>query len=376
MEFVGQWAMATWQVLLEAGPWLVAGFFGAGLIHVFLPAATVVKHLGKPGLTGVWKAALLGAPLPLCSCSVIPVASAIRRQGASRGATASFLISTPETGVDSIALSYALLGPVLAIVRPIAALVTAFVAGALINPFGGAPETPETPAPPSPPAGGGSCCHAKKAVAAEAAVVAPRRSFSATLAETVRYGFGDMFANLAHWLVLGFVLSGLVSALFPPDFLERTIGAGWGAMLLMLVIGLPLYVCATASTPLAAALIAKGLSPGAALVFLLVGPATNVATMLIMGRDLGRRSLVIYLLSIGVVALAFGVATNRLWGALPVGSGLPEHNHAVPTAVAWTGALLLIVLMLNGLRLRWLRRPAMHAEGTPAQAAPSCCKTH
>ncbi|HOW71886.1 MAG TPA: SO_0444 family Cu/Zn efflux transporter [Phycisphaerae bacterium] len=350
MAFVVEWATATWEVFLQAGPWLFFGFLAAGVIHALVPVGQVTRHLGKPGLGGVIKAALVGAPLPLCSCSVIPVASSIRRQGASRGATASFLISTPETGVDSIAISYALLGPFMAVVRPIAALATAVFAGWLIDRSDrsgndSAQRVSPSQASPKP------CCHH---CSSEASVDAGERvGLFGRAGVAVRYGFVEMFADLAHWLVLGFVLAGLVSAVVPPGSLERYIGSGWTAMLIMLAIGMPMYVCATSSTPIAAALIAKGLSPGAALVFLLVGPATNMTTMVIVGRQLGRRSLAIYIASIAVVAILFGLGTDALLSSAPVAqAAVVHHSHHESGLAGWPFAIVLLLFIINGLRLR------------------------
>lgn len=397
MAFLTDWIQQIWQVFLEAGPWLVVGFLVAGVIHVLVPVDKVTRHLGKPGLGGILKAALVGAPLPLCSCSVIPVASAIRRQGASRGATASFLISTPETGVDSIALSYAMLGPVMAIIRPLAAVMTAILTGLAINRWGEAEsqspvETAASmPGHGSPP--GRSCCestapgHGQARPAAGCCSTTTSHSSAAhehgLLARigrgsvsAVRYGYGRMFEDLAHWLILGFVLAGLVSAMFPPDFIERHVGTGPWALLLMLVIGLPMYVCATASTPVAAALILKGLSPGAALVFLLVGPATNAATMVIVARELGRRSLVLYLAGIAVVALFFGWATDYLIGLQPsLAASIHQHVHGESSESTWPLAAVLALLILNGLRMRIARRLAA-ARATRLAAAPAhaCCE--
>jgi uncharacterized membrane protein YraQ (UPF0718 family) len=344
MDFLIRWAVEAWAVLMEAAPWLVGGFVLAGAVHVLLPARWAITHLGQPGWSSVVKASLLGVPLPLCSCSVIPVASSIRRRGASRGATASFLVSTPESGVDSIAISYALLGPFLAVVRPLAAFATAITAGSLIHWFGPRERLAAASQPAESSCG---CCCGDGPPPAEKAF--------ARLAGALRYGLVDMFADLSHWLLLGFVLAGLAGALFPPQFLERHVGTGLGAMLLMAFVGLPVYVCATSSTPFAAALIAKGLSPGAALVFLLVGPATNLATMLIVGRDLGRRSLVVYLLTIVVVAVLFGLATDALVEAAPALGTVALHEHDSAGTLTVIFAMLLAALMVNGLRLRFFQ---------------------
>ncbi len=345
--FFADWVGQTWALVLAGGPWLLGGFLLAGAIHALIPVDRISHHLGRPGWTGIVKASLIGIPLPLCSCSVIPVASSIRKQGATRGAFVSFLVSTPETGVDSIAISYALLGPVLTVVRPLAALVTALAAGFLVDRFGagmdsteGGGEQPQSSGEPCPDACG--CSGEDRKSARPGKLVA-----------ALRYGLVDMFADLSAYLIAGFLLAGLVSALIPEGFLERYAGGGLTAMLVMLVVGLPLYVCATSSTPVAAALIASGLGPGAALVFLLVGPATNVATMLIVLRDVGRRGLIIYLATIMIVALAFGFATEfavDAWSVVPSGEAAPGCDP--PTIVAWASAIALALLALNGLRTR------------------------
>ena len=338
------WLTQTWGMTLEAAPWLLGGFVLAGVIYVLLPVETVTRHLGKPGVGGVLKASLVGVPLPLCSCSVIPVAASLRKQGAGRGAFVSFLISTPETGVDSIAISYALLGPLLAVVRPAAAFLTALTAGLLVDTTAEAVPTTES----ANAAGAGeSCC--RSGGCPEEPVAEPKRKLIAVL----QYGLVDLFVDLSPWLLSGFVLAGLVAALLPAGFFERHVGSGAGAMVLMLLVGLPFYVCATASTPIAAAFIARGLSPGAALVFLLVGPATNIATMLVVGRDVGRRGLAIYLVTIAVFAVLFGLGINLVAESVPVTlSGLPDGTHHHVSAWAWPPAIALILLTLNGLRVR------------------------
>ena len=332
-------------MVLEAAPWLMAGFVLAGAVYVLLPRDKVVSQLGRPGLAGVLKATLVGIPLPLCSCSVVPVASSIRKQGASRGATASFLISMPETGLDSIAISYALLGPVLAVARPLAAFFTSVVAGLLIDvqdkdfPVDRHGDTLED-------ATDCTTCSCEEG-RAEPSTVAMK------VITAIRYGLGDLFEDLSHWLVLGFLLAGLMTALVPARFFEETVGTGIGAMPLMLAAGLPLYVCATSSTPVAAALIAKGLSPGAALVFLLVGPATNIATMVVVSRELGFRSLAIYVVSIAVIAVASGLALDAGLGAISgVAGELQSDTHGGITTMSWLAAIALMLLLANGLRHR------------------------
>ena len=344
LPFLTTWLSEVWLITLEAAPWLLGGFVLAGVISVLVPVEILTRHVGKPGAGSVVKASLIGIPLPLCSCSVIPVASSFRKQGASRGAFVSFLISTPETGVDSIAISYALLGPVLAVVRPIAAFVTALTAGLLVDRSTG-PSPSDADAVEAPEAD--SCCCSCDG-ADEAKSAPPSK-----VASILRYGLVDLFKDLSPYLIGGFVLAGLVAAALPPGFLERHVGAGPAAMFLMLAVGLPLYVCATSSTPVAAALIAHGLSPGAALVFLLVGPATNIATMLIVHRDVGRSGLAIYLGTIAVFAVLFGLAIDFLLQSVPLAqSGLPTCGAHHASTWTWLPGLALILLTLNGLRLR------------------------
>ncbi len=351
-DFALLWAQETWDILLESAPWLMGGFLLAGLLHVLVPIATISRHLGRPGWAGVLKASLVGIPLPLCSCSVIPVATSIRRQGASRGAFAGFLVSTPETGVDSIMLTYALLGPVLAVVRPVAAFVSAVTVGILVGDDKPEPQANGSALPTLQPAaasGEPSCCCSSE----EPEAAAPRNR----LAQAAHYGLVEMMADLSPWLFTGFLLAGLAGAAIPDGFLERNVGSGIGAMLLMLVVGLPLYVCATSSTPVAAALIARGLSPGAALVFLLAGPATNLTTMLVVSRDLGRRGLMVYITTIAVVAVAFGWLVDRgLRGWLPQITEAPQIAHDHSPTLAFPLALLFAVLLFNGLRVRIRRK--------------------
>jgi len=350
IQWLSLWWTGVWQLLTDSAFWLLAGFGVAGFVYVLLPIEKLTKHLGGSNFSSVVKAAAIGVPLPLCSCSVIPVASSLRKNGAGKGAFLSFLISTPETGADSIAISYALLGPVLAVARPLAAAVTALIAGVLINSRSDAEVPPagdtESDANSSEDA---SCCSGDSCHAATPPAEDGRPRWLAA----VHYGFVEMIADLAPWLVAGFALAGLASALMPAGFLERHVGAGPLALLLMLLVGLPLYVCATSSTPIAAALIAKGLSPGAALVFLLAGPATNVATMMIVLKHAGRWGVGIYLGAISVVAVGTGWLIDS-FGLAALGGG---SHHAGGTDLAVgpvdaTAAIVMLLLIANGLRLR------------------------
>ncbi len=328
IQFFQDWGSAVISMILEAGPFLLLGLFVAGLLKALLPAAAITKHLGGNDLRSVALATLIGAPLPLCSCSVIPTAVELRKKGASKGATTAFLISTPETGVDSIGVTWALIDPLMTLARPLAAIVTAFGAGAIVNFLerrgwlkdvstdSVAPasdccdDTASCAAPVLDEHGHGDAHghdHGHDHEHARAETAAPaRRSVLGVLREAVGYGLGPLLEDLTPWFVLGFLLSGLITVLVPENFFGDVIPPGLWAMLLMLALSVPMYICASASTPVAAALMAKGLDPGAALVFMLAGPATNIATILVVGRFLGWRSLAAYLASIVAGSLLFG----------------------------------------------------------------------
>lgn len=337
-----QFLEAFWQITLDTSFWLLVGFLLAGVIHVTLRPELVRKLLNEPGSTSVFKAAALGVPLPLCSCSVIPVATALRRSGASSGATASFLIGTPEIGIDSFLLSYGLLGLPLAILRAVAAFISSIVAGLSIDTIdrwsNRLPAT-QQPAEVSPC---GSCCHASRD--SKQGVVDPSDKVSLLskdgIARVLHYGFIVVMGDLAGVLFVGLTLAAVVTAYLPPSIFESLQLSTLVSGLVVLLVSLPLYVCATASTPLAAALVEKGLDPGAAVLFLLAGPATNVTTMLFVYRELGGRSLALYLASITAVAviaawLANTFAIFQLSAAnRPAGSihhiDTAEHHHLLP----------------------------------------------
>lgn len=358
LNFLTAFADNTWDLVAEMAPYLLFGFAVAGVLHVLIRREFVQRWLGKPGLGGVVKASVLGVPMPLCSCSVIPVAASLRRSGATRGATASFLSSTPQTGVDSILATYALLGGVFTAVRVLVAFVCGIVAGYLIELFcrndneakGNAKSetfTPSTSGPMSPPSPNNqqpkSCCASKES--------APKRS----PVEALRYGFITLPADLANALILGLVLAGLVTTLMPDDLLTGSLSTGPLAFLLATAISLPLYVCATASIPMAFALLAAGLSPGAVLVFLITGPATNTATIATVWKMLGRRATAIYLLSLLVISWLAGWAFNAALDRELAAEG--AHHHEALQAEIWQhgSGVLLIALLLFSI---WIsRRP-------------------
>lgn len=345
----------TFELAAETAPFLFVGFFAAGLLKVFVPTDFIKGHLGGEGLGAITKASLLGIPLPLCSCSVIPTAAGLRQAGAGRGPTTSFLISTPETGVDSISVTWGLFDPLMTLARPVVSFLTAVVTGILVALFGGPDNSKEEADLVSE-----SCCSKDPEPCCDSdekgTVAEPSK-----LRVALRYGFVTLIDDLALWLLIGFLLSGLVAALVPASFFTDTVPSGLWGMLLMMLVGTPLYICATSSTPIAAALVAKGLAPGAALVFLLVGPATNATTLLVVSRIIGRRAVFIYLLGIVLSALAAGFFIDWLYAVLEI--DLTRHVAEVmahePSSFAQVmGALLLVLLAASLIRQHQKRKSA------------------
>ncbi len=345
----------TVGVFLDASMYVLLGLLAAGLLHAFCPAEKIMRGLGPDTLRSVVRAALLGIPLPLCSCAVIPTAIAIHRKGASKGATISFLISTPETGADSITLSFAVLDPLISAFRPLAALCTAIIAGVLENVLGGSRNASKGAV-----RGAGDdstpcdCGHCGEHAPAPPIGLLGRARIAA------EYGYGELLTDLAPWLAIGLFLAGLVGAAVPKGFFEEYAGTGLLAMLAILGVSMPLYICATASTPLAAMLVAKGLSPGAALVLLLAGPATNVATIFMVSQYLGRRSVLIYLTSIGVVSIALGLLLNWLYAVigLEASGSTWKGGELLPFPARVSCALILLILLVRG-TARHLRPPRL-----------------
>jgi len=325
-----------WDLVVESAPWLLLGYLLAGVIKQVIPSEWVHKQMAKPGFVSIAKGAFIGAPLPLCSCGVIPAALAVRKAGASKGATSSFLVATPETGVDSISFSFAVLGPIFAIARPIAALISAITAGVLVNSFDREESAPLEAKAES------SCCHSKQQTQA-----VDEPPLSEKLVGAVQYGYGRMISDTAKWLVIGLVAAALITAAVPQSFFLQW-GDGLLAMVIMVIVGLPMYICATASTPVAAGFLFAGISPGAALVFMLTGPATNIATMGVIKEHLGMRSLIAYMLGVIVMAILCGLLLNQLYDfyGWPLQLSMMEHGESYPL---WrqAAAILLSALVLR-----------------------------
>ncbi len=370
-EFFLQVLSETWNIFKQASVFLLFGFLIAGVLAVLVPEKALSKLFRAGKVKSVLWASTIGAPLPLCSCGVLPAALGLRRQGATPGATVAFLIATPETGADSIGLTYALMDPITTVARPLTAVSTAITAGVATNLFG-TPKTPdhrETQAPPSPgeleshthsPDVNSGELHAHHHAAEPASgpnaqqglIAADGAGVWHSVRRIHHYAFRQLLDDIGYWIVLGIILSAIVAAALPPAFIERYLGNELASMLVMLLIGIPIYVCASEATPLAAVLVMKGLNPGAALVFLLAGPATNIGSMVLLLKFLGARVLAIYLGSIVVVALLAGFALNwiyRAWAIDPRAT-FGAATAFLPESVKVAGALLLIVLLVLSMR--------------------------
>ena len=303
-----------WGTVAEMSPYLLFGFFMAGILSVLVSQRLVEKHLGGKGLWPLFKASLFGIPLPLCSCSVIPVSMSLRKHGASKGATISFLLSTPQTGVDSIFVTLSLLGSVFAVFRPLVALVTGLVGGVLVDVFDRGRKNEEL----TPSECTDECCTAGTA--------------SSRVIRGLKYGFVTLPRDIGKAMLVGLVIAALISTVVPDDFFaEKLLGTGIFAMVVMMFLGIPVYVCATASVPIAAVLISKGLTAGAVLVFLITGPATNAAGLTTIWKVLGWRTVVAYLFTVVICALGSGLLLDMIFPKL--GSTVQAHVHQMEPSV-------------------------------------------
>jgi uncharacterized membrane protein YraQ (UPF0718 family) len=361
--------LQSWNILVESSVFILFGLLVSGLLRVFLNPGSVSRHLGQGRFKSVFKASLMGIPIPLCSCGVLPAAAALKKQGANNGAVTSFLISTPESGVDSIAITYALMDPIMTVVRPVAAFVTAFAAGISENLIG----KPDTTRPIVPdlscPVDG--CCDGQNC---SPEVHRNHHSFTEKTKAGFRFAFTDVWGDLAVWFLFGLLLSGIITVLIPESVFSRYMGGGFGSMLIMLGVGIPVYICATASTPIAATLILQGVSPGAALVFLMTGPATNVTSLTVLTRVLGRRATAIYLFAIAICAVGFGLLVDWIYSAMNISARavVGQAGEAIPHAVGLVGAVLILILSVQPvwrfIRSRFVRSRTTTAEPLTADS--------
>ncbi len=326
-DFAKNLIVDFWYTAAEMSPYLLFGFFVAGILSVFVSQPFVEKHLGGRGVWPLVKASLFGVPLPLCSCGVIPVSISLHKHGASKGSTISFLLSTPQTGIDSIFATLSLLGPIFAIFRPVAAFITGVFGGTLVNVFDKNKEDSNRPVDPCTD----ECCNGSHK--------------TSKLIKGLKYGFLTLPRDIGKAMLIGLVIAACISALVPDDlFAEKLLGTGIFAMVVMMFLGIPVYVCATASIPVAAALILKGLTPGAALVFLITGPATNAAAFTTIWKAVGGRTAIIYLFTVAVSALGAGILLDMIFPEL--GPSVRTHLHQMqPSVLGHISAVVLLAVL-------------------------------
>lgn len=345
MSYITTFFEAIINIFNEMSPYLLLGFLIAGIMHAFVPNGWYSKYLSGNNFRSVFNAALFGIPLPLCSCGVIPTAMSLRREGASKSSVISFLIATPQTGVDSIFATYSLMGLPFAIVRPIAALVTAVLGGVFV---------------------GHNLKDEDKNDATQKAHEQSRNfseheqlSFIQRVKGALRFAFIEMMEDIGKWLVVGLIIAGLITALVPDSWFAIFRDNTLMSMLLVLSISIPMYVCATGSIPIAVALMIKGLTPGSALVLLMAGPAANAASILVINKVLGRRTLVLYLIAITVGALAFGCGIDLLLPREWFTQTLVEMKACCHEEAGWFSWLCsgtLLLLLLNVLRMHFMHQ--------------------
>ena len=315
-----------WATVAEMSPYLLFGFFVAGVLSVLVSQSLVERHLGGRGVWPLLKASIFGVPLPLCSCGVIPVSMSLHKHGASKGSTVAFLLSTPQTGVDSIFVTFSLLGPIFAVFRPVAALITGIVGGTFVDIFEKTDNSEEHPREKCTD----ECCNNPKK--------------TGKIVRGLKYGFVTLPRDIGKAMIVGLVIAAFISALVPDGFFAEYLGTGIFAIVVMMFLGIPVYVCATASVPVAAALIMKGLTPGAALVFLMTGPATNAASFFTIWKVLGRKTALIYLATVAGCALLGGILLD--WFVEGVNfEVVMRHGWMLPDIIKYASAIVLLAIV-------------------------------
>jgi len=320
--------LEIWNLLLIISPYLLFGFLFAGFLSVIISQELIEKNLGNnQGLFSIFKAALFGVPLPLCSCSVIPVSASLKKHGASKGAVTSFLFSTPQTGIDSIMVTYGMLGPIVALVRPLTALLTGILCGSIVYWFDQEYDNIDT-----------EDCHDECC----------EPLHQSAIKRILNYSFITLPKDIIKPLMVGIIIAALINIYLPITIIDNFVGEGFLSMIIMIIIGLPLYVCATASIPIALAMMSKGVTLGAALVFLMVGPATNTTSITTMMKILGKKSTIITICSLVIISLCFGMLVDSL--ALSVPNILNNnHTHSHTSIVNIISAIFMTMIALNTL---------------------------
>lgn len=349
--------LETYRLFIEISPYLILGFFFAGLLHTVLGEKYIKKHFARSGVWSTIKAAVFGIPLPICSCGVIPLAEAMRRDGASKSSTMTFLVSTPSSGVDSIFATYALMGPIFAIFRPIASFFSGIMVGVVTH-FGGGKKENEK-------------------LASREKEVNNTKLAKKSFGQAFNYGFVVIPAEIARWLIIGVIVGGAISSIVPADFGSKYLSAPLLNYVMILLISIPIYVCATGSIPIAASLIAKGVLPGAALAFLIAGPATNTVTISFVYKRMGKRVTALYILSIIVVSIAAGLIFDLIWKSSSPDMGfITAGGKFIPYPLKIVSALALLLIFINSKydlrRIRKMSKKNLYKIKVPDMTCQHC----
>ncbi len=328
-------------LLNKMSVYLLFGFVFAGVLHIFMKEGAIAKHLGKNSFGSVVKASLFGVPLPLCSCGVLPAALSLKKEGASNGAVLAFLVSTPTTGIDSIFATFALLGGVFATYRVIACFVAGLFAGVMGNIF----------------------LRDDKHEASTTVALEPQKcklcddhkcstkthNISEKIKGVFTYAFGDLLDDAGSWLLMGLLIGGAITYFLPQEIVTNYLGRGWQAMFIMLLVGIPMYVCATGSIPIVASLMLKGMSPGAAFVFLMAGPATNSVALTVIAKQMGTKAVIIFLTAITISSLVLGMGLDLIWANFDINLSehIMHHSESVPVWLELGASFVLIAAIIH-----------------------------
>ena len=334
--------LKIWSLIIEIAPFLLFGFLFSGILSVLLSVETVTKYLGGHNFKSIFLASLFGIPLPLCSCGVIPVFSYLKKHGASKASTTSFLISTPQTGIDSILVTYGLLGPVFAVYRPIVAFISGIIGGCFVSTLDKDNDLEDNLSNCS-----DDCCDEQDNIALR----------------VIDYGFIKLPQDIVGPLIIGIITAALIFYFIPPDYFND-IGMGISGMIIMLFLGLPSYVCATASIPIALALHLKGFSMGSLMVFLMSGPATNIATISVAINQIGKKSTMIYVGTIMLCSIVSGLLFDFIFPGLTVERSLASSMHMLPRWIELISGYILLVILANSLRLNYFTKSKISENST------------
>ncbi len=340
MEYITAFLVALYDLSNAMAPYILFGLIFAGFLHELVPDTIVKNHLGRDSVWSVIKATLFGIPLPVCSCGVIPLATSIKKSGASSGSTLSFLISTPITGVDSILATYGMFGWAFTLYRVITSMIISIIAGILANFYGEKEESKpafstKKPEEEETACTSGSCC---------ATTHKEKKTFMSVSKNALKYAFGTLLSDIASPLLMGLLLGALITVAIPQNLSEILIEYSWLSYIIVIAIAVPMYVCATASLPIAAGLMLAGVSPGAAFVFLSAGPATNTVTIGVVKKMLGTRTLYIYLGTIIIGSVLFGFGLDYILSGVDVKELVHLHEDAALQAILSSVVLWLFVL--------------------------------